>query len=140
MPTQPQQNRKLKKVSLHRICKFRKGDKLQLMVGKKAGSSAIGELLSIDSVKRRVKIKGVNMIIKHVRRDPNDASKPSGRVEQEASVHVSNVALICPKCLKPTRVGWEFLDTLKESKKPGTHKLKVNKVRVCRKCHERIDD
>jgi large subunit ribosomal protein L24 len=33
---------------------------------------------------------------------------PGGIVEKEASVHISNVALIDPKSSKPTRVGYKF--------------------------------
>jgi large subunit ribosomal protein L24 len=135
MATTPQSERALKLVSLPRICKFRKGDKLQLMVGKKAG--AVGSLTKILSKKGRLLIEGVNKVIKHARPDPSDPSKPSGRIEVEASVHVSNVALVCPKCAKPTKVGWKILDTPRLTK---DGREKVNKVRICRKCHERIDE
>jgi large subunit ribosomal protein L24 len=130
---QSKSERSFKIVSLPRICKFKKGDRLQLMVGKKAGPQAIGNLVSIDSKKRRVLIEGVNKVVKHVRADPSNPGKPSGRVEVEASVHVSNVALVCPKCFQPTRVGWKILEARKENGK-------VNKVRICRKCKQVIDE
>ena len=133
MPTKSPSDQKLKVVSLHRICKFKKDDNLQLMVGKKAGPSAIGKLLSIDSKKRRVLVQGVNMVTKHVKSKGAADGKPTGRVKVEAPVDVSNVALVCPKCLKPTRVGWMFLEEKGDNGKP-------RKVRFCRKCKERIDD
>ena len=133
MPTQSPADRKLKLVSLNRICKFKKGDKLMLVTGKKKGKSAVGPLKTILSKKGRLIIEGVNMVTKHARGDPNDPTKPKGRVLIEASVPVSNVRLVCPKCLQPTRVGWRILEARKENGK-------VNKVRICRKCQERIDD
>jgi large subunit ribosomal protein L24 len=41
-------------------------------------------------------------------------------------MEVSKIALVCPKCKKPTRVGYEVGIKTKE------------KVRVCRKCGENI--
>jgi large subunit ribosomal protein L24 len=133
--TQSAKDRSLKRVSLPRICKFKKGDRLRLMVGRKAGPSAIGELMSIDTKKGRLMIKGVNMVTKHVKRDPNQTAKEHGRVQVEASVHVSNVALICPKCMLPTRVGWRVLET-----KRVENNRKIRSIRICRRCHEPIDD
>jgi large subunit ribosomal protein L24 len=130
LPSKDQRSEKL--VSRKRICKFKKGDKLKLMTGKNASDTAIGTLQLIDSRKGRLLIEGVNKYIKHVRKDPNDPGKPAGLVLREVSVHVSNVALVCPKCLKTTRVGWRILETPKENGK-------VNKVRICRKCKEVID-
>jgi len=47
-------------------------------------------------------------------------------VEMEASVHWSNVMVMCDKCLAPVRVKTKQLDDGK-------------KVRVCRKCGELMD-
>jgi large subunit ribosomal protein L24 len=92
--------------------------------------------MKIDSKRGRLLIKGVNMVTRHVRRDPNDPKTSTGIIKKEASVHVSNVALVCPKCMKATKVGWKVLETPIVSAKGRTYK----KVRVCRKCKERIDD
>jgi large subunit ribosomal protein L24 len=48
-------------------------------------------------------------------------------IEREAPLNVSNVALVCPDCDKPTRIGYRI------NEKDG------NKVRVCRKCNKDID-
>ena len=34
----------------------------------------------------------------------------SGRIEQEASIHLSNLMLVDPKSEKPTKVGFRILD------------------------------
>ena len=45
-------------------------------------------------------------------------------VEKEASIHISNVMLVCPKCGKPTRT--------------RTSTVQGNKTRVCGQCEEMI--
>ncbi len=47
-------------------------------------------------------------------------------VEREASLHVSNVQLVCPECGAQTRVGHKILGD-------------GRKVRVCRKCEGVVD-
>jgi large subunit ribosomal protein L24 len=133
---QSAKDKRLKLVSLPRVCKFKVNDKLRLMVGKNAGEAAIGDLMKIDSRRGRLLIKGVNMVTKHVRRDPNNPSTNTGIIKVEASVHVSNVALVCPKCLKTTKVGWQILENPIVTSKGRTYK----KVRICRRCKERIDE
>jgi large subunit ribosomal protein L24 len=36
--------------------------------------------------------------------------QPGGIIEREATIHLSNIALIDPKTSKPTRVGFRVLD------------------------------
>ena len=73
----------------------------------------------------RLIVSGVHIIKKHQRRTGN-ARTESGIIEREAPVQISNVALVCPQCDKPTRVGYVVAPD-------GT------KSRVCRKCNEVID-
>ena len=118
--------------SLPKICKFRKGDRLQIISGKHGNDRQIGNLLKIDKKKRRVVVEGCNKVFKHRKQDPTN--KTASGIEQiEASIDVSNVALVCPKCVRPTKVGWRILDERKENGK-------IQKVRICRRCQERIDD
>ncbi len=74
---------------------------------------------------QRVVVEGVNMITRHVKARPG--IRQSGRIQQEAPIHVSNVMLICNKCSKPTRPHITTLET-------------GNRVRFCPKCQEVIDD
>jgi large subunit ribosomal protein L24 len=48
-----------------------------------------------------------------------------GIVEKEASIHVSDVVLVCPKCGKPTRTGVIILGD-------------GSKARQCKKCQEML--
>jgi large subunit ribosomal protein L24 len=49
----------------------------------------------------------VNFVTKHVRVGQTQRGTKTGGIEtQEASIHVSNVALVDPESKKPTRVGF----------------------------------
>jgi large subunit ribosomal protein L24 len=120
--------------SLPRICKLKKGDSVKIISGSLGGRNGpIGKLTKIDKRKRQVLIDGVHKVTVHRKKDPSKPDKPSGRFQIEAPVHVSNVALMCPHCVKPTRVLWKFLEERQENGK-------VRKVRICRRCGERIDN
>jgi large subunit ribosomal protein L24 len=53
---------------------------------------------------------------------------PGGVLQTEAPLRIDNVALLCPSCSKPTRVGYRFTD-------------EGEKVRICRRkdCGKDID-
>jgi large subunit ribosomal protein L24 len=113
-----------------KICRFRKGDRLQKMTGKDL--KQVGTLREILAKKRMVLVEGINMVTRHTRAVPG-SQEPSGRIRREAPVHVSNVALVCPKCMKPTRIGIEVL-------RPDDNAAKGKKVRICKRCKAHIDD
>lgn len=100
--------------------KIKKNDEVIVLTGKDKGRK--GTVLKVLPKESRLIISGVNMVKKH--RKPG-ASGPGGIVREEASIHVSNVALVDPKQGKPTRVGYSFL-------KDGS------KVRVARRSGETI--
>jgi len=101
--------------------KIKKGDKVVVTTGRDKGKE--GEVLRVLREDDRVLVQGVNMVKRHTA--PSQMS-PGGIVEKEASVHISNVALIDPKSNKPTRVGYKF-------DKDG------QKTRVARRSGETID-
>lgn len=80
---------------------IKKGDSVQVIAGD--SKSQIGVILSIDRVKGRAVVEGVNLVSKHTK--PNAKNPQGGIVKQEASVHISNLMLIEPGTGKPTRVG-----------------------------------
>jgi large subunit ribosomal protein L24 len=85
--------------------KVKKGDKVVVVTGRDRGKQ--GEVLSVDRVRYRVLVQGVNTVKRHTRPRPGE---PGGIVEKEASIHISNVAHIDPKSGKPTRVGFKTLE------------------------------
>ena len=72
--------------------------------GKDKGKS--GEVLKVLPKENRAIVQGVNMVKRHTR-PPDQAG---GIVELEASMHISNLAIVDPKTGEPTRVGFKFLD------------------------------
>lgn len=60
----------------------------------------------------RVIIEGVNLIKKHTKPNPQ-LGVAGGIVEKEASIHVSNVAIVNPATGKADRVGFRFEDEKK---------------------------
>ena len=85
--------------------RVKRGDQVVVLTGRDKGKT--GEVLRVDRDRSRVLVQGVNMIKRHQR--PTQTS-PGGINEFEASIHVSNVALIDPDTRKPTRVGYKTLD------------------------------
>lgn len=86
--------------------KIRKGDKVVITAGKDKGKE--GTVLSVSS-SNRVLVEGANMVKKHVRPNPNKGVT-GGIVDQEASLHISNVAVFNPITKKPDRVGFKILE------------------------------
>jgi large subunit ribosomal protein L24 len=74
--------------------------------------------------KERILVEGINFIKKHMR--ATGQVRQAGIIEQEATIQVSNVMLLCNKCNHPTRVGFHTLED-------------GRKVRICRSCSEVID-
>jgi large subunit ribosomal protein L24 len=101
----------------------KKNDNVIVITGRDRGKR--GRVLRVLPDKTRLVIEGVNFIKKHTKANPQKGVK-GGIVEREASVHASNVQIVCPECGKPTRAGHRRLDD-------GT------RVRYCRKCEGVID-
>jgi large subunit ribosomal protein L24 len=109
--------------------KIRKGDSVQVLTGKDAGKR--GTVLRVVSAERRLVVEKVNMVKRHTKPRPAPRKSgsqqiiPGGVIEREAALQVSNVALVCPACGKPTRIGYRVTED--------------HKVRVCRKCGKDVD-
>jgi large subunit ribosomal protein L24 len=95
--------------------KLKKGDKVKIVAGKDKGRE--GTVERVFEKEGKVLIPGVNVYKKHSKRLRQI-------IEVARPLPVSNVALICPKCGKITRVGYQV--------------LKDGKTRICRKCREVI--
>ena len=102
---------------------IRKNDNVLVITGKNRGAK--GRVIKVDPTKNRLVVEGVNIIKRHTKPNPQKNIK-GGVVEREASVHASNVQLVCPECGKQTRVGRKILGD-------------GRKVRICRKCEGVVD-
>jgi large subunit ribosomal protein L24 len=97
--------------------KIRKGDRVRVLTGKDRGKE--GEVMRAIPTQRKVIVEGVNVAKKH--QGPTRSTQQGGIIDRDMPLPVANVALVCPSCHKPTRVGYKF-DTAGQ------------KVRVCKKC------
>lgn len=78
-----------------------------------------GRVIKVYPRTNRVLVEGVNIVKKHQR--PTQQNDKGGILEQEAPIHVSNVALIDPKLGVPTRVGYREVEgkKVRYAKKSG---------------------
>ncbi|MDR3134667.1 MAG: 50S ribosomal protein L24 [Deltaproteobacteria bacterium] len=115
-----------------RLCRFKVGDKLQVMTGKHRKKEGVAKAIKLKEAK--VYITDVNLIWRNYKANRTRKGKEVGdRQQVEAPFHISNVALICPSCLAPTRVVYDFVSS---SEPEGRKK----KVRICKRCKAHIDD
>jgi large subunit ribosomal protein L24 len=111
--------------------KIKAGDSVQVLTGKDAGKR--GTVTRVLPHERRIVVEKVNMIKRHTKPRPAPRASgsqqiiPGGVLEREAPLQISNVALVCPACGKPSRVGYRI------NEKDG------NKVRVCKSCGKDVD-
>ena len=105
---------------------IKKDDKVKILTGKDRGKS--GKVLQILPARAKVSVEGLNLLIKHLR--PRRAGEKGQRIEFPAFIDASNVALICPKCGKATRVSHKTIQLEGQ---------KAKKFRVCKKCQEAIE-
>lgn len=99
--------------------KIKKGDKVVVLIGKDRGKQ--GNVEQFFPKKGKVIVPGVNMFKRAVK---GRSGIEGGIIDVQKPVDISNVALVCPNCQKPTRVGFEI--------------TKDDKKRICKKCHKAI--
>ena len=100
--------------------KIKKGDTVQVLSGNDKGKK--GEVLEIMPKVDKVIVKGVNVRKRHIK--PKKQGEEGGIIPVECAIHASKLSVVCPKCNKPTRIGYEI--------------EKDKKVRVCRKCSAKL--
>jgi large subunit ribosomal protein L24 len=101
---------------------IRKNDSVMVIAGRERGKT--GKVLRVIPEKSRALVERMNLVKRHTR--PRGAQQPGGIVEKEASIHISNLMVMCDKCNAPVRFGHKVL-------------ADGEKVRVCRRCGEPID-
>ncbi len=99
--------------------RIRKNDQILVMKGKDRGKK--GRVMKVYASERTLLVEKINYKKKALRKSQQN---PQGGIAQmESELPVANVMLVCPRCAKPTRIGYSFLAD-------GT------KQRICKKCHE----
>ena len=100
--------------------KIKKGDEVIVLTGKDKGKK--GEVTQMITAKSRAVVQGINLVKRHTRQTQTEEG---GIITKEASIHISNLALIDPKSEKATKAGYKI-------EKDGT------KVRISRASGEAI--
>ena len=101
--------------------KLRTGDTVKILKGKDSGR--IGKVEKVFPKEAKVLVEGVNQFKRHVKAKAQ--GQKSEIITLTKPLSASNVMLQCPKCKKPTRVGYKIL-------KDG------NKTRFCKKCSAEV--
>lgn len=102
------------------MLKIKKGDTVKVLSGNDKGKT--GEVLEVIPKTQKVVVKGINMKTKHVK--PRRQGEEGGIITREFPIHMCKLSVVCPKCGKAVRIGFEI--------------DKDNKVRVCKSCGEKI--
>ncbi len=102
--------------------KLHKGDKVLVTAGKDRGRTGMVERVWAD--KGKVLVPGMNQYKKH--RKAQGKKSPGEILTLSRPLAIGNVAIVCPKCKQPTRVGYRIIND--------------KKIRVCRKCDMEIDE
>ena len=101
---------------------IRKNDSVMVILGRERGKT--GKVLRVIAEKDAAIIERVNLVKRHARaRGPQ---QPSGILEKEAPIRLSNLMVMCDKCNAPVRVGKKVMQD-------------GDKVRICRRCGDPID-
>ncbi|MBU4360772.1 50S ribosomal protein L24 [Candidatus Parcubacteria bacterium] len=113
--------------------KIKKSDSVKILCGKDQGKTGkvLNVLHSSSAVKTRsgkdvkIVVEGLNLRYKHLR--PKKSGEKGQRIMFPAPMNISDVQLICPKCGKPTRVGFKIRQNKSET-------TRNKKQRICKKC------
>ena len=71
---------------------IKKGIKVKILTGKDKNKD--GDVIEIDRKKNRAKVKGINMVKKHVK---TTKEKKGGIISKENFVHLSNLSILDTK-------------------------------------------
>lgn len=98
---------------------IKKNDTVIALAGRSKGKT--GKVLAVFPRRDRAIVEGVNFVKKHRRRSKEEDK--GGIIQKESTIHLSNLAIFCKGCNRPTKIGINVL-------KDGT------KARFCKRCKE----
>ena len=106
--------------------KLKIGDTVEVIRGaERTAKLKRGKIQAISRESNRVRVEGLRMVKRHVKKGRDRANPDGGIIEKSGTIALANVSLVCPKCDQATRVG-----------------VKVDgdsKKRFCKKCDAVID-
>jgi large subunit ribosomal protein L24 len=101
--------------------KIKTGDTVKVIAGKDRGKD--GKVMKAYTRAKKVLIDNINMFKKHVKK--TEQTPEGGLISVPRPLEISNVMLLCPKCKKPSRIGYRITDGKKE--------------RFCKSCKKAIN-
>lgn len=100
----------------------KKDDMVQIISGaREKDKGKKGKVLKVYPKTERIIVEGINVRKKHMK--ATNEMQQAGIIDQEGTIHASNVLLYCEKCKKGVRTGTKTL-------------ADGSKIRFCRKCGE----
>ncbi|MBI3120437.1 MAG: 50S ribosomal protein L24 [Candidatus Kerfeldbacteria bacterium] len=90
--------------------KIKVSDTVKVLTGKDRGKT--GKVTQVLPRESLIVVDGVNKRFKHLKK--NKGSEKGQRIEYFAPLQVSNLAVVCPNCKKPARVGFVMEGTEKK--------------------------
>lgn len=100
--------------------RVKKGDTVKILSGNDKGKT--GEILETMPKTEKVVVKGVNIRKKHVK--PKKQGEEGGIISVECPIHSSKINVVCSKCNKATKIGYQI--------------EKDEKIRICKKCGAKL--
>ena len=95
---------------------FKRGD--QVLVTKGKDRKRKGKIIKVLVETGKVIVEGLNLRKKHTR--PKKEGEKGEILEVPTPINIPNLKLLCPKCKKPTRIGYKVVNN--------------KKYRYCKKC------
>lgn len=102
--------------------KLKKGDTVLITAGKDKGKT--GKIEQVLPKTNQILVAGVNILKKNTK--PTKKNPHGGIIQINAPISASKAIPLCPRCNKPTRIGFKMLDNGK-------------KLRICGKCKESVE-
>ena len=101
------------------MARVKKGDQVYVLSGKDRGKT--GKVLQVWPDESRALVERINLVKHFERRSQQNPS--GGVIEREGALALSKLAPFCPRCRKPSRVGFVV-------------SANGEKQRMCRRCRE----
>ena len=100
--------------------KVKKGDSVLIISGKDKGK--VAKILRSLPKEDKILVEGVNLKSKHVK--PKRQGEQGQVVKMSLPIEVSNAKFLCPKCGKPSRLGYKITAD--------------KKFRICKVCKSEV--
>jgi len=100
--------------------KLKTGDEVKIIRGKDKDKT--GKVQKVFEKESKVLVEGINQYKRHIK--ARTQNQKSEIITITKPLSLANVAVICPSCKKPTRIGYTITKDIKE--------------RTCKKCGKKV--